>query len=234
MVQELIDVIVPVYNEEAGLPGFFQRLTALPLNIHPIFIDNASTDNSLTMLKQLEGVTVIAHQANEGYGASLRDGIRKATARKIIIIDADCEYAPEVIPELVEQLDSHDVVFTSRFLGKSDYKMSFLKMAGNKIISKFFNLLFEQTVTDLYTGSKGFQRRVVKDLPMERNGFEHVLEVAAKLARQGINIQEIPVEFRLRRTGVSKMSHFSETIKYLYFLFFYYFTISKSDRKSVR
>ncbi|MCI5143129.1 MAG: hypothetical protein D3909_15660, partial [Candidatus Electrothrix sp. ATG1] len=96
-------------------------------------------------------------------------------------------------------------------------------------ISKAFNLLFRQNVTDLYTGSKGFRRQIVRDLPMERDGFEHVLEVAARLSRQGVAIYEVPVDFRSRQTGTSKMSHLGETVKYLCSLLLYYVTLAPSS-----
>lgn len=223
-----VDIVVPVFNEEQGLPDFIKRLSALDLNIRPIFVDNASTDNSLQLIRQVPGATVIAHKKNEGYGASLRDGIRASTAEKILIIDADCEYPPEALPQIAAELDQHRVVYTSRFLDKGQQTpMPFLKMFGNKLISGLFNVLFHQQTTDLYTGSKGFQRSAIIDLPMERNGFEHVLEIAARLARNGIKIREIHVEFRARQTGKAKMRHLPETLKYLYLTFVYFLTLPR-------
>lgn len=226
---EPVDVVIPVFNEENGLPEFIERLLALPLNIHPIFVDNASTDNSLQLIRQVPGATIVKHKKNEGYGASLRDGILASTAEKILIIDADCEYPPEALPDIAGQLDHHLVVYASRFLDKNrSASMPCLKMAGNKMISGLFNLLFHQQTTDLYTGSKGFQRSVIIDLPMQRNGFEHVLEVAARLARKNIKIREIHIEFRPRQTGNAKMRHLPETIKYLYLLMYYFFTLPQA------
>jgi len=231
MENELIDVVIPVFNEENGLPEFIDRLSSVPLNIHPIFVDNASTDNSLHLIRKVPGATVVEHKKNEGYGASLRDGIRVSTAEKILIIDADCEYPPEALPELAAQLKHHRVVYASRFLDQDRRSvMPFLKMAGNSMISGMFNLLFRQQTTDLYTGSKGFQRSVIVDLPMQRNGFEHVLEIAARLARKNIRIKEIHVDFRPRQTGKAKMKHLPETIKYLYLLIYYYLILPLEKR----
>lgn len=213
-----IDVIVPVYNEEDILPEFHARLMSLPLAVHPVYIDNGSTDGSLRLLRAFPGATVIVHAVNEGYGASLRDGIRAATAERVVIIDADCEYPPEAIPEMVRRLDQCEVVYASRFLERQQTKMPLLKVWGNRVITWLFNRLFRQHLTDLYTGAKAFRRQAVVDLPMEQNGFEHVLEFAARLARAGRRIEEIHVTFHPRRTGVSKMMHLSETCKYVYFL----------------
>ncbi|MCI5143283.1 MAG: glycosyltransferase family 2 protein, partial [Candidatus Electrothrix sp. ATG1] len=110
----MLDIIVPVYNEEDGLDEFYKRITALDLEHHLIFIDNASTDRSLEIMEDFENVTIIKHETNEGYGASLRDGIRAASADKIVIIDADCEYPPEAIPLIAQELDHHDAVYASR------------------------------------------------------------------------------------------------------------------------
>lgn len=227
MMNQPIDVIVPVYNEEAVLAEFYQRLSALPLPIHPIFIDNASTDATLSIVKSFPNVSVIEHSRNEGYGASLRDGIRSATSDRVVIIDADCEYPPEAIPEMVHRLERCEVIYASRFLEKQQTKMPRLKVLGNKTITRLFNVLFDQHLTDLYTGAKAFRRSAVAALPMEQDGFEHVLELAARLARAGVRIEELHVTYQPRRTGSSKMSHLQETAKYCYFLLFYFFTLKK-------
>lgn len=225
---ELVDVIVPVFNEEEGLPEFIDRLLAVPLKIHPIFIDNASMDNSLQLIRQVPGATIIQHETNEGYGASLRDGILAATAEKVLIIDADCEYPPEALPELAAKLDHHRVVYASRFLDSNrSITMPLFKRAGNTMISSLFNLLFHQQTTDLYTGSKGFQRAVIQDIPMLRHGFEHVLEIAARLARKNVTIREIHVAFRPRQTGSAKMKHIPETLKYLLLVVYYFFVLPR-------
>lgn len=222
-----IDVIIPVYNEEEALPAFYAQLAALPLALHPIFIDNGSTDNSLAILRSLAGATVICHGRNLGYGASLRTGIRHASSDKIIIIDADGEYAPQVIPALVQALDRYEVVHTSRFLGQAGKDIAWGKYVGNRVITSIFNLLFRQNLTDLYTGCKGYQRKRVADLELRRNGFEHVLEISARLVRQSVCIKEIPVSYEERKRGVSKMNHPLETLKYSYLVVYYALTLSR-------
>lgn len=69
-----IDVIVPVFNEEMVLKQFYRKIRAIPLEINLTFIDNASTDKSLSILKGFNDATVIKHDRNEGYGASICDG----------------------------------------------------------------------------------------------------------------------------------------------------------------
>ncbi len=225
---ESVDVIIPVFNEEASLPDFCRRLFALPLQFRPVFVDNASTDSSCQIISSLPGAVLIRHAANEGYGASLRDGIRASVADKIIIIDADGEYPPESIPEMVSTLNSHQVVYGSRFAGRKQPDIPWSRATGNKMVTALFDRIFCQQLTDLYTGFKGFQRQTVQGLPLHCNGFEHVLEIAARLARNNIRIHEIPVHYRLRERGYSKMSHFREVFKLVYLMVLFACTVKPS------
>ena len=222
-----IDLIVPVYNEEMVLQQFYQRIRAVALDINLTFIDNASTDKSLSILKGFNDATVIKHDRNEGYGASICDGIRNTTEKVIAIIDADCEYPPESLPEMVARLDTADVVYASRFLKPYHLNMPFLKMFGNKMITGLFNLLFNQNVTDLYTGCKVLKRSALEGIFLERRGFEHVLELGVKLAKKGVSIAEVHVDFNPRQTGRSKMKHLQETCKYTYLIFYYFLKLAK-------
>ncbi len=211
-------MIIPVLNEESTLEELLHRLRSLPFPVRPIFVDNASTDRTLEILRAQSDVKLIEHQQNLGYGASLKDGMAAARSDCLIIIDADLEFPPEEIPKIREALKSADVVYASRFLGHRSGPaiMPLFRILGNRLISTVFNLLYGQKVTDLYTGFKGLRCHALTDLRLDRDGFEHVLELSARLARQGHRIQEVPIEYRLRRTGVSKMRHVSETLKFLW------------------
>ncbi|HSC76434.1 MAG TPA: glycosyltransferase family 2 protein [Pseudomonadales bacterium] len=220
------DIIVPVRNEQENLPQLLARLRALPdfSFWHLVFVDNASTDNSAAFIESIPGITLIRHPYNMGYGASLRSGIAAAQTDRIVIIDADCEYPPECIPLLLSELEEHAIVYASRLIGKNSARqagMLPIKWWGNRVISSAYNVLFSQHVTDLYTGCKALQRQCLKNIVLQRDGFEQVLELAAKLSARGYAIAEIAVDFVPRSHGESKMSHISETIKYFFWLLLY-------------
>jgi glycosyltransferase involved in cell wall biosynthesis len=219
-----IDVIVPVYNEEEILPEFHRRISALNLPLNLIYIDNCSTDRSVEIINSFPSKKLIRHDRNEGYGGSILDGIAQSDNEKIIIIDADCEYPPEALPEIIAKLETADIVYTSRFLEGRNRFMPYTKRLGNQLLTVFFNLLFGQNLTDLYTGCKGFNRTALTGLNLQRKGFEHVLELAVKLAKKKIKIEEVAVDFSPRSTGEAKMKHLGETIKYLYLIIFYSLT----------
>lgn len=235
----VVDIIVPVFNERDNLPDLLARLRALPgfAQCHLIFVDNASTDGSMEFIQSVVDATVIRHKHNRGYGASLRSGIAAAKTEQIVIIDADCEYPPECIPALLRALVDHNVVYASRLHGKFTAQqagMVPLKWWGNRMISAAYNRLFSQHTTDLYTGCKALRRPCLDNIQLQRDGFEQVLELAAKLAACGYRIAEVPVDFSPRTRGQSKMSHLSETLKYFFWLVFYRLQLSQSSCVAVQ
>jgi glycosyltransferase involved in cell wall biosynthesis len=213
-----VDIVVPVHNEEMHIDEFIARVDALGLREALIFVDNASTDGTVLCIERHTGVRLVRHDKNAGYGASIRDGITGAQAAVIVIIDADLEYPPEAIPQLLTAIDNHAVVYGSRFLGNLRPDMPWVRRFGNTVISKLFNVLFRQATTDLYTGMKALRREVVQSLALSRNGFEHVAEMGVQLAQAGHHIYEIPVSYAPRTRGVSKMRHMRETSKYIWFI----------------
>lgn len=218
-----MDVVVPVWNEVEMLPAFLARMAALPQPVRLIFVDNGSTDGTLELLRARPELTLLEHGQNLGYGQSLVDGMRLAEAPLVVIIDADCEYPPEAIGALLEKLQTATVVYTSRFLDPSQLDMSPTRQLGNRFVSLVFNLLYGQGVTDLYTGMKAFRREAYDGIDFTRSGFEHVVELAARLARRGHRIAEVPIAYRPRQTGRSKMKHIPEAAKALWLLVKYRF-----------
>jgi len=131
-----------------------------------------------------------------------------------------------------EVVETAEVVYASRFLEKSNIHVPLLKMLGNIIISTTFNILFKQNITDLYTGFKVLRRSALKGINLSRDGFEHVLEMGVQFANKGIPIDEIHVNFRQRHKGRSKMKHFTETVKFIYLIIFY-FIKSKTNKYKI-
>ncbi len=216
--EEDVAIIVPVLNEKDSVAEFYSRVEKTGFGASLVFVDNASTDGTAEFILSLPSVRLIRHDHNLGYGASIRDGIAAAHAAKIIIIDADLEYPPEVIPELLAALNLHPVVYGSRFLTGRPPAMPALRRIGNRVISAVFNLLFRQHTTDFYTGVKGLTREAISCLELKRDGFEHVVEMGVQLAQAGYCLHEIPVAYRLRTHGSSKMKHLPETLKYIWYI----------------
>lgn len=216
-----VDIVVPVFNEEAYIDEFVGRVSGIGYADRLIFVDNASTDGTVERIGRHSQVRLVRHARNEGYGASIRHGIDTGTAEFVVIIDGDLEYPPESIPALVAALERHPVVYCSRFLGARAPDMSAVRRMGNRTMSAVYNLLYRQQVTDLYTGMKGFRRDALPLGALSKNGFEHAAEIATVIAFAGQRIHEIPVEYAPRQRGVSKMRHVPEALKLGFYIVAY-------------
>ncbi len=212
-----IDIVVPVYNEEAVVTELVERLGRACPDAKLFFVDNASTDRTVEILERLEAGTLICHGSNLGYGQSLRDGIAAGKGEFIVMIDADLEYHPEDIPALVEALERHRAVYGSRWRKTPAPLVPWLRRLGNRLVSGLFNRLFRQEVSDLYTGIRAVRRSALPPR-LNRAGFEYVLELAAALARSGVPIGEVPVGYTPRTQGQSKMRHVPEFLKFAWCL----------------
>ena len=120
-----IQVICPVYNEELNINYFYDRYRAVRdrmtgnYRLELSFIDNASTDRTSKLISELRAqdrsVQLITHSRNFGYQASLLCGLTNLEGDAYVIIDADCEDPPELIPEFVKKWEEgYDLVYGDR------------------------------------------------------------------------------------------------------------------------
>ncbi|MBM4361977.1 MAG: hypothetical protein FJ104_04805, partial [Deltaproteobacteria bacterium] len=129
--------------------------------------------------------------------------------------DADLEYHPEDVPAVVAALADSPCVYGSRFLtgGANGDVMPLVRRFGNGLVTTLFNVLFGQDLTDLYTGLRGVRRDALP-ARLACDGFELVLELAARVAQTGAVIREVPVAYTVRTRGQSKMQHVPEFLRF--------------------
>ena len=212
--QRSVSIIVPVFNEGSSIDAFFERVDRLGFADALLFVDNASTDDTLARIEALPKGRVIRHATNEGYGASVRDGFAATDAEYLIVMDADLEWPPEVIPDLLEALDEHPVVYCSRFMGAPP-DMSWVRRLGNRLISGLYNLLYRQHTTDLCTGVKALRRSAFPLHELRLDGFDGAMEIAALFALSGARIHDLPVDYTPRARDRSKMRHLPEAARFV-------------------
>jgi glycosyltransferase involved in cell wall biosynthesis len=125
------------------------------------------------------------HPANRGKGAALRSGLAMAEGDIVVIQDADLEYDPADWSAMFRlmQIGVADVVYGSRFYGRPHRTLYLYHYLGNRLISAFFNLLFDQTLTDLETCYKMFRRAVIEDVALVSDDFGIEVELSAAFAR---------------------------------------------------
>ncbi len=206
----VLTVIMPCYNEEATIEQCVRRLRDVPLELEVIAVNDASKDGTAGILDRLKEAgevhQVIHHPENRGKGAAVRAGIEAATGHVIVVQDADLEYDPTELPQLLDpiRLDKADAVYGSRFHPGPRRVLYFWHSVGNRLLTLLSNMLTDLNLTDMETCYKMVRADVLKSLPLVSNRFGIEVELTARLAKAQARIWEMPVSYNGRTYAEGK------------------------------
>jgi glycosyltransferase involved in cell wall biosynthesis len=194
-----LTVIIPAYNEAGTIAEVIERLRVLPYGLQIIVVDDCSRDGTAAIVEGLDGVELVRHEHNRGKGAALRSGFAQARGHVVVIQDADLEYDPVDIPELVAPIRAGvaDAVFGSRLIGGRPQRAHlFWHKVGNRALSLLTNVLYNTTLSDMETGYKAFTLDVLRAIePLYESDFRIEPELTAKICRGGFRIYEVPIAY---------------------------------------
>jgi glycosyltransferase involved in cell wall biosynthesis len=204
-----LSIVIPVYNEEQTIARLLARVAALPLAKEVIVVDDCSTDDTRRVLQALDrarGVHVIFKPHNEGKGAALRTGFRRASGDVVVVQDADLEYDPRDIVPLIRPIveGRADVAYGSRFLGEKPQDPSVIHRVGNGLLTWVSNMTTGLALTDMETCYKAFRRDALRGIEIHQNRFGFEPEVTAKLARRKCRFTEVPITYAARSYAEGK------------------------------
>lgn len=212
-----LSVVIPAYNEEAGLAAIVRRvwateaaLTAAGLaELEVLVVDDGSADDTPHIAAQLvheyPRTRCLRHPRNRGYGAALKTGFAQARGDLIAFLDADGTYPPEHLPALCQQaLNGSDLVIGSRLAGAVSH-MPLTRRAGNLFFARLLSLLGRQHVSDSASGMRVFKREVLARIYPLPNGLNLTPVMSTRAIHEGLVITEVPIPYR-ERIGRSKLS----------------------------
>ena len=200
-----ISIIIPAYNEESSI-GLV--LDALPQEkLHEIIVvDNGSTD-ATARVAQEHGARVVK-EPRKGYGSACLKGIDELDAPDIVVfIDGDFSDFPEEIVLLIGPIETgeKDFVLGSRMiLPKSQLALLPQARYGNRLAVFLIKLFFKHEFTDLGP-FRAIRYSSLMFIGMKDIDFGWTVEMQIKAVRNGLRIQEVPVNYR-KRVGISKIS----------------------------
>ncbi|MBI3327290.1 MAG: glycosyltransferase family 2 protein [Nitrospinae bacterium] len=201
-----ISVIIPALNEEASLPHV---LAELPWSIlhQVIVVANGSQDRTAEVAAA--GGALVVHEPQRGYGAACFAGVRAAQDADILVfLDADGSFDAREIPLLVTPLErgEAELVLGSRLLGEREPgAMPLHGVFGNWLIARLIRWLSKIPLTDLGP-FRAITRHALDRLQMQERTYGWPSEMIVKAAQSGVPIREVPVRYRQRRGGHSKVS----------------------------
>lgn len=211
-----ISVVIPAYNEEAGLEqvvrGLQACLQAGPWPHEIIVVDDGSVDRTPEVARDL-GVRVVRHAANRGYGAALKSGIRAAAGEHVLICDGDASYPADAIPVLLEALGDHDMVVAAR-TGEEVYRPFFRRLAKG-ILRRLAIYLSESDIPDLNSGLRVFRRdAAIGYFPILPTGFSFTSTITLAMLCNQASVAYVPINYAKRR-GRSKIRPLRDTLNFL-------------------
>lgn len=201
-----ISIIIPLYNEEDSLNELtiqiVQVLEGLENSYEICFVDDGSTDESLSRIKDLraenQNIKILSFRKNYGKSAALSEGFKMASGDVIITIDADLQDDPAEIPNLIAKInDGYDLV--------SGWKKKRHDPITKTLPSKLFNFITARftgiKIHDFNCGLKAYRKEVIKEIPVY-GSLHRYLPVLAHW--KGFAIGEIIVHHHARKYGVTK------------------------------
>jgi len=201
-----LSVVIPVYNEERWIREVILRVQQVPIPKELIVVDDSSTDNTRTILRELENehpnLRLFLQPYNQGKGAALREGFKHAAGDVVLVQDADLEYDPSEYPRLLQPIleNKADVVFGSRFIGERHRVLYFWHCVANKFLTLLSNMFTGLNLTDMETCYKVFRREVLQGITLKSNRFGFEPEITAKVARRrkdgpSWRVYEVPISY---------------------------------------
>lgn len=211
---------MPVYNEERTLQTIMQEIVERCPNADVVYVDDGSKDNSLAILKaNARPQDIVLTKPNGGKGSAIRQGLEIAHGAYTVIQDADLEYDPAELNELLKTAKQHPghAVFGSRFL-KENPRIYRRFLWGNKTLTFVMNMLFSARLTDSYTCFKLLPTEAFRGLGLTSNGFELEAEICGKALQKGISIIEIPITYHPRTVEEGKKITWQDAAKGLWMM----------------
>lgn len=237
MLQGKTYIVLPAYNEEAGLEKLLLRIKSTMegagLDYHVVVVNDGSKDNTAEKAQQQAGtlpITIINHERNKGLGEALKTGLRKSvescSPRDLIVtMDADNTHPPDLIPTMVSRIDGgYDLVIASRFVkGAKEYGLRWHRKLLSRGASLLMRTLFRMNgVRDYTCGFRAYRAETLKQGFLEwgerfiqEKGFNAIVEILLKLRAQKIKAYELPLILHYDwKEGASKMPIIKTTVRY--------------------
>lgn len=209
-----LSIVIPALNEEDSIETVVRRVLALHSHLSAvgvddlelIVVDDGSTDRTPDLVAAIEGVRLIRHDINSGYGAALKTGFGAAQGEWIGFLDADCTYPPEHFPDLYAcaMREKADIVIGSRMSG-ADSQMPRVRRLGNIIFAGLVSLISARHVTDSASGMRIFKRSILDKIYPLPDGLNLTPIMSVRALHEQLVMVETPIPYS-ERAGRSKLN----------------------------
>lgn len=226
--QRYLSVVMPAYNEEATLREIVGKVLELDFLLELIIVDDCSRDRTPEIGQSLaqtdERVRYVRQPQNGGKTEALKTGFSLTKGEVVIVQDADLEYDPQEIADVVMPIATGraDVVYGSRFMVKKAARvLYFYHYLANKGLTFLSNCLTNLNMTDVETCYKAFRGEIIRNMTITSTGFGFEIEVTAKVAKLRCAVYEVPISYYGRTYEEGKKIGFKDGVAALFYILKY-------------
>jgi glycosyltransferase involved in cell wall biosynthesis len=202
-------VFLPAHNEEANIGDVIRRIPrqiAPDWSVEVLVVSDGSSDRTVEEARLAGADHVLDYAHNRGLGAAVREGLAACVrlgADAGLMIDADNEYPPEQIPDVMGPILRGEADYTmgSRFKGKI-VGMKLHRRIGNMLFTALQCLLLRRIIWDGQSGMRGFSREAMESAEIIHD-YNYAQVLTLNLVRQGYRMVEVPIAYRVRTKGQS-------------------------------
>ena len=231
-----LSVVIPVFNEERTLSRVVEKLLTIPHLLEIIIVDDCSVDRTAEISQKLADenqiIKYVRQPQNAGKTAALNTGFALTQGAVVIVQDADLEYDPADIPEVIAPIlqGYADVVYGSRFMVKRAARvLYFYHYLANKGLTFISNMLTNLNMTDVETCYKAFRGEIIRNLIITSTGFGFEIEVTAKVAKLKCAFYEVPISYYGRTYEEGKKITYRDGVAALFYILRFNLFCSRQD-----
>ncbi len=236
-------MIVPSYNEELNLKTVANDIKENFSEADILFINDCSKDDTLNVIKSIEGVSYLDLPINLGYSYAVQTGLKYAAQYGydyLIQFDGDGQHLASEAKKMYEHAleTDADIVIGSRFLSTTNYQHSFFRKVGTKLFQIIIKMLTGKKIYDPTSGLQVLKRKVFTPLSKIYAYPEFPdANLLIELIYQGYDIEEISVQMKNREFGESMHGGIIKPIKYMFKMLYYIIMVffnNLSGKKKVK
>lgn len=210
-----VSIVIPAYNEDESIADVVAVLRSAAAWREIIVVDDGSTDGTAARAASA-GATVVTLPYNMGNGASVKNGIRRATGDFILIVDADGQHPPEEALRIAARLGEYDLVIGAR---SAETQATHARRAGNGALNQLASYLTGREIPDLTSGFRGARASALREfIHLLPNGFSTPTTTTLAFLKAGYSVAFEPIHAR-QRTGQSKIRLARDGTKFLIIIF---------------
>jgi len=220
---ETISLVIPAYRERENIVRLVEQLHEVLDDYRILIVDDDSGDGTAELVASLAQhypVNLLLRREKRGLASAVVDGIGEVGGDILVIMDADLQHPPQVVPELVREIDrGAEIAVASRYVvggACQGWGMARRFISRGAILLAHILLPSTRRVRDPMSGFFAFRRRVVSDVELNPTGYKILLELLVRGKYRGV--AEVPYTFRTRDRGKSKLGlrQQAEYLRHLY------------------